>query len=380
MSLPCSRLVEGIEKKEQAKIERRRRIEEERKKRIFAPTRINGIDKEALERQIQEKKEFDEEEKKKEDLFTKQMFDMIDNANELERRLQEERRRQEMDLLKFREIYQQKKCSREYDLNDPDMMKKQTNQNYECNTLASIVTGKTYKDELDEKMRFQRQREEQRGWLEEQIQEKRELDRQKCEAQKCYEMNLLAREKRAMQLSMMEQQFKRRIEEATRQYNACLASEQANLRRLNRMKEKEDEKAEVHNAITGDFLTENPKLTFSSPLGPHKLIVTHFKGMTPQMKHDILETQKQQLLELQERRRQEEENNNKWDNLMMEMNRMASSMDRKLMHKKFEIARQLLDENEALAKEQRAQQEYIRRLFENETRDEFFEQFGNSAR
>lgn len=304
MNLPCSRLAEVIEGKERAKIERRRRIEEERKKRIFAPNRINGIDTEALEKQIREKTEFEEEERKREELYTRQMFEMINNANKLERKLQEERKRQEMDLLKYREMYQQKELSREFDLNDPAMMKKQSNPSYDCNILASVVTGKTYQDEEEERLRFQQQQEEQKAWLEEQMQEKRELHKQQREAQKCYEMNLLAREKRAVELSCLEQQFKRRIEEATRQYNACLASEQANLRRLNRIKEKEDEKAEVHNAITGDFLTENPLLTYSSPLGPSKLIVTHFKGMTPQMKKDILETQRQQLLELQERRRQ----------------------------------------------------------------------------
>ncbi|KAI5713112.1 hypothetical protein M8J75_013817 [Diaphorina citri] len=381
MNLPCERLFEVIQRKESAKIERKQRLEEERKKKIFnAKNRIIGIDKEALDKQIREKREMLEEERKKEELYNKQMLEMISNANKMERKLQEERRRQEADLLKYREIYQQRKDSREFDLNDPESKKKESNLSYECNTLHSVITGKTYKDEKEERMRLQKQREEQKAWLEEQMQEKRELERQKSEAQKCYEMNLLAREKRAMELSMMEQQFKRRIEEATRQYNLCLANEQANFRRLNKIKEKEDEKAEIYNAITGDFLTENPQLTFSSPLGPHKMIVTHFKGMTPQMKRDILETQKQQLEELQERRRQEEENNKKWDHLMIEMSRLANTEDRNLMKKKLDLAKQLREENETLATQQRFQQEYIRLLFENEARDEFFEQFENSAR
>ncbi|KAI5750299.1 hypothetical protein M8J76_014452 [Diaphorina citri] len=381
MNLPCERLFEVIQRKESAKIERKQRLEEERKKKIFnAKNRIIGIDKEALDKQIREKREMLEEERKKEELYNNQMLEMISNANKMERKLQEERRRQEADLLKYREIYQQRKDSREFDLNDPESKKKESNLSYECNTLHSVITGKTYKDEKEERMRLQKQREEQKAWLEEQMQEKRELERQKSEAQKCYEMNLLAREKRAMELSMMEQQFKRRIEEAIRQYNLCLANEQANFRRLNKIKEKEDEKAEIYNAITGDFLTENPQLTFSSPLGPHKMIVTHFKGMTPQMKRDILETQKQQLEELQERRRQEEENNKKWDHLMIEMSRLANTEDRNLMKKKLDLAKQLREENETLATQQRYQQEYIRLLFENEARDEFFEQFGNSAR
>ncbi|KAL1465112.1 hypothetical protein WDU94_004705 [Cyamophila willieti] len=381
MNLPCDRLYNIIEKKESSKIERKQRLAEERRNKILDErTRMFGIDKEALAKQVQEKKDMLQEEKKKEELYTKHMFDMIENANKMEKKLEDERRRQEHDLLKYRAMYQQKKDGREFDLNDPDKMKKQSNLSYDCNELSSILSGKTYKDEKEEKMRFQKQREEQRAWLQEQIQERREWEWQKMEAQKCYERNLLAREQRAADLAMMEQQFKRKIEEATREYNQCLANERANARRLNKIKQQEDEKAEVHNAITGDFLTENPQLSFTSPLGPHKLIVTHFKGMTPQMKRDILETQKQQLQELQERRKQDEDTNRKWDNLMMEMSRIANKEDRHLMRKKLELAKQLLEENAELAKQQKCQQDYYRQLFENETREEFFQQFGNSAR
>uniref|UniRef100_A0A8D8Z956 RIB43A-like with coiled-coils protein 1 n=1 Tax=Cacopsylla melanoneura TaxID=428564 RepID=A0A8D8Z956_9HEMI len=381
MDFQCERLYNIIEQKECSKIERKRRLEEERKKQILDErNRMFGIDKEALAKQVQEKKELLEEERKKDELYTKQMFNMIENANKMEKKLQDERRRQEHDLLTFRAIYQQKKDSREFDLNDPDKMKKQSNLSYDCNELSSILSGKTYKDEKEEKMRFQAQREEQRAWLQEQIQEKREWEGQKMEAQKCYERNLLAREQRAAELGMMEYQFKRKIEEATREYNQCLANERANAKRLNEMKEKEDEKAEVHNAITGDFLTENPQLSFTSPLGPHKLIVYHYKGMSPQMKANILETQKQQLQELQDKRKQEEETNRKWENLMMEMGRTANKEERNMMRKKLELEKQFLEDNAELAKQQKCQKEYYRQLFENEATEEYFQQFGNSAR
>lgn len=49
----------------------------------------------------------------------------------------------------------------------------------------------------------------------------------------------------------------------------------------------EDKMAEVYNAITGDFLTENPELGFNSALGPGKISTSRYKGLTPAMKQAI---------------------------------------------------------------------------------------------
>jgi len=60
----------------------------------------------------------------------------------------------------------------------------------------------------------------------------------------------------------------------------------------------EDKMAEVYNAITGDFLTENPELGFNSALGPGKISTSNYKGLTPAMKQAIYDEQANQRAEL----------------------------------------------------------------------------------
>lgn len=60
----------------------------------------------------------------------------------------------------------------------------------------------------------------------------------------------------------------------------------------------EDKMAEVYNSITGDFLTENPELGFNSALGPGKISVSLYKGLTPAMKQAIYDEQANQREEI----------------------------------------------------------------------------------
>lgn len=64
---------------------------------------------------------------------------------------------------------------------------------------------------------------------------------------------------------------------------------------------REDKLAEVHNAMTGDFLTENPEMGFQSALGPGKITVSLYKGLTPAMRQAIYAEQAKQREELKVR-------------------------------------------------------------------------------
>jgi len=61
---------------------------------------------------------------------------------------------------------------------------------------------------------------------------------------------------------------------------------------------REDKMAEVHNAMTGDFLTENPEIGFQSAMGPGKISTSLYKGLTPAMRQEIYEEQAKQRVEL----------------------------------------------------------------------------------
>lgn len=61
---------------------------------------------------------------------------------------------------------------------------------------------------------------------------------------------------------------------------------------------REDKMTEVYNAITGNFLTENPEPGFNSALGPGRIVKSLYKGLTPAMKQAIYDEQAKQREEL----------------------------------------------------------------------------------
>lgn len=64
---------------------------------------------------------------------------------------------------------------------------------------------------------------------------------------------------------------------------------------------REDKNAEIYNAMTGDFLTENPEIAFNSALGPGKINKLLYKGLTPAMKQAVYAEQATQREELKVR-------------------------------------------------------------------------------
>jgi hypothetical protein len=55
---------------------------------------------------------------------------------------------------------------------------------------------------------------------------------------------------------------------------------------MQQMRDLEDQRAEIYNAITSDFLTENPNLRASN-LGPGRINGAFYKGMTDAEKEEI---------------------------------------------------------------------------------------------
>jgi hypothetical protein len=114
-----------IDLKEQAAIERRRRLEKERQAKIFNNKhRLIGVDKQALEQQVQDKMFMEEMERKRHEAFA---HDMIRNDKIgvlLERRREHDLHELNRAMNEFRSLHQQPDARREWDLQDPDALKK----------------------------------------------------------------------------------------------------------------------------------------------------------------------------------------------------------------------------------------------------------------
>lgn len=110
-------VTELAEDKQARDIERRRRQEEDRKKRIFdVKWRTIGQDYQALQAQIDDKKRREEEEKARERAFEAEQLAADRKLMALEQENQRQKDEAKRQLLEFYKTKQQKSMRREYDL------------------------------------------------------------------------------------------------------------------------------------------------------------------------------------------------------------------------------------------------------------------------
>uniref|UniRef100_A0A8D2J114 RIB43A-like with coiled-coils protein 1 n=1 Tax=Varanus komodoensis TaxID=61221 RepID=A0A8D2J114_VARKO len=109
--------------KEAAAIEARRNREKQRQSRIFnARYRTMGVDVEGLKSQVEEQILRENAEKQRDDAFGKVQYDKI--AQMLEEEERQRKRQLEQAVVKFREEKQQPSMSREWDIHDPEVVRK----------------------------------------------------------------------------------------------------------------------------------------------------------------------------------------------------------------------------------------------------------------
>lgn len=77
-----------------------------------------------MQKQIEEKRKRDEEEKRIESIFQAERVRNDEIALALERKEREERRKLEQEVNEFRKNYQKREDRREFDLNDPNVIKR----------------------------------------------------------------------------------------------------------------------------------------------------------------------------------------------------------------------------------------------------------------
>ncbi|PSN32995.1 RIB43A-like with coiled-coils protein 1 [Blattella germanica] len=356
--------------KQAAAIERRRRFEEERKSRIFnARQRLIGVDLRALEVQIAERKAQEQDERRKDEAFHAQQVHDAQIAMQLERKMEEEKRQLNEDINTFRAVYQRPETRREFDLYDPDGLKKSLparllDDDPRCGPSSA---QKFEGEDLSSKDRLKAQRDQYRSWLEQQVAERRAAENDRKAAQKAYDEAIIARDQRACELDRMEQECRRRLQEANFRFNKALADEQSLQHRIEETKELEDKRAEIYNHLTGDLLTENPDVA-NSNFGSSRKIGYLYKGMTPEEREES-KRQAEARLEAQ------------WQEVINGIDRHAVLQERELMRRQRELNTKILEQNKQLSKDQKSQREYLERVvFTNEPTAAYYDQFNTTTR
>ncbi|CAF2799318.1 unnamed protein product [Rotaria sp. Silwood2] len=220
-----------LDLKETAAIERRRRAEKERQGRIFnAKYRQIGIDKEGLNQQIEDRNWLEELEQKRADAFAKDAIRNDKVAQLLERRQEYDERENNRALNEFRALHQQPFAQREWDLNDPDYLKKDmparvTDDDPRCG-VASLQ--KFQGEDLNSRARKKYQQEQLREWSRMQQEDHQRVQQQQQAADRLFDAKQNELDQRAMELQRAEEECRKAINESIKNYNDALVSLEEN--------------------------------------------------------------------------------------------------------------------------------------------------------
>ncbi|UJR27279.1 hypothetical protein I4U23_008574 [Adineta vaga] len=372
-----------IDLKEKAAIERRRRAEEERQGRIFnSKYRQIGIDKNTLDQQIQDRQWMEELEHKRASAFAKDAIRNDSIAQLLQRRQENDERENNRALNEFRALHQQPNAQREWDLNDPDFLKKDvparvSDDDPRCG-LASLQ--KFQGEDLNSNARAQYQKEQLREWSRMQQEDQRRAQQQQHAADQLFHAKQIELDQRAIELQRAEEQCRRDVNKSIRNYNDALFRESQERRALKKRQEDYDNYAEMTNMVTSDLLSENPDQAISQ-FGPHRVVPDRWKGMNEDQLRRVREEQQRQLEEKKRRDEEERQRDQEWDQRRIAEAKAGMIAEKQLERERRTNQHELYYDNQRLSNEQQNLKAYLDRVvYTNQPTAAYFTQFNTSSR
>lgn len=372
-----------VDMKESAAIERRRNRELQRQSRIFnARVRTIGIDLNALNEQVQDRTRREVEEERRHNAFAADMTRNDKITVLLQKRQEHDMRELNKAVNEFRQSYQQPYDRREFDLNDPDSLKKDkparvSDDDPRCG-LASLQ--KFVGEDLNGKAREKLQQEQAREWIKQQTNEKDQALANQKYADHLYDLKAREMDQRACELASAEADCRRAINMATKDMNQALARERKAKEDSDKQQEQDDNFTEISNSVFGDMLTENPDVA-QSAFGPHRVITDRWKGMSPAQLAEIRRIQQAQVEEKERLKQEEEEQEKDYNRLRLTQAKAGIIAERGIERKKKEIEKDQADENRRLAAEQRAKMDYLdKEVYTNPPTAAYFMQYNTTSR
>lgn len=372
-----------VDMKESAAIERRRNRELQRQSRIFnARVRTIGIDLNALNEQVQDRTRREVEEERRHNAFAADMTRNDKITVLLQKRQEHDMRELNKAVNEFRQSYQQPYDRREFDLNDPDSLKKDkparvSDDDPRCG-LASLQ--KFVGEDLNGKAREKLQQEQAREWIKQQTNEKDQALANQKYADHLYDLKAREMDQRACELASAEADCRRAINMATKDMNQALARERKAKEDSDKQQEQDDNFTEISNSVFGDMLTENPDVA-QSAFGPHRVITDRWKGMSPAQLAEIRRIQQAQVEEKERLKQEEEEQAKEYNRLRLTQAKAGIIAERGIERKKKEIEKDQADENRRLAAEQRAKMDYLdKEVYTNPPTAAYFMQYNTTSR
>nr|XP_060634116.1 RIB43A-like with coiled-coils protein 2 isoform X1 [Anolis sagrei ordinatus] len=368
---------------EAMRLQRRRCEELQRQGRLFdARARIIGIDTEALDAQIKDRRIREATQKACDAAIASEM-----KQNDKILCILDERQKRDAQILnkalnEFRQKYQHPETRREFDLTGPQVLKKDTPARLADSDPRCTISGlqKFMGEDLNSEKRWKFQQEQTREWLLEQHKDWQNALADKKYADDLHDQHRLELDKKILNLQRIDGETRRAICVANCDFNKALAAESKDKRLLEKQQEQEANVAEIANLLKGDFLSENPEQAISS-FGPGRVIVDRWKGMNQDQLKEIRDIQMQQVLEKLRLEEEERQRTAEWGRKRIQEARAEVLFERHQQRQNREIRRALDNSNMQLSQEQKARQRHLlEKVYTNFPSGQYYTQFNTTSR
>ncbi|XP_077122749.1 RIB43A-like with coiled-coils protein 2 [Ranitomeya variabilis] len=371
------------ERAEAAVLQRRRHAEQQRQSRVFdTRARTIGVDTEALDSQVHDKKIQKEIENKRQEAFDAQMVQNDQTLRLLDQRQKDDIRNLNAVINEFRLQYQKKEDRREYDLYDPLALKKDLPPRVSDDDPRCSVSGvqRLMGEDLTEKNRKKEQQNQLREWsFQQQHVWAKALEDQRF-AESLYDKTRLELDQKATELQKMEEQVKREMCIFTKEFNRAQAEESLERKKLQKQLEEEENSVEISNSTGGDLLSEDPAQA-ASAFGPHRVTTDRWKGMSPEQLKEVTGVQQLQIQEKMRLKEEERQREAEWDRRRAQEARAMVLLERQQKRQERELRKEQDHINLQLVQAHKAQKNYIdKEVFSNAPTDEYFDQFNTTSR
>lgn len=351
----------------------RQRQEQIRRGRIFNPKqRLIGIDKTALDQLVEEKQQknvFKQKEEIRFSLEQNRLNEMIDSQlNEAHA----EQQRIQCEMNEFRNRFQQKEQTREFDLNDPLHIRK----------MSASDSFRWLGLDPDCVHRKKMQQEQQKSWLNQQILEKMEAKMESSQVEIAMETCALNQEAQMQNNERTKQIHRQKNQLDTARFNQSLAQAQKQKRLEARRHEDEDNLAEIMNSLCSDMLTENKESgVYLSLFGGSRITTSMYRGMTDEQLHEIRSEQLQQIKDKQSNKAKQKENDLLFDENDKNRLKLFEIQEQEIQKKRNHLFSLQNSTNMHLQSHQKQRNHYLNKnVYKFTPTEDFFNQFNTTSR
>ena len=372
-----------LDDKERAVINRRRQLEEERKSRILnAKERVLGVDKPALDAQVTLRREMEISELQRDRMYDHYMEQTAKQLSMMEQQAEREKRAVSSEVNHFRQTYQAQNTRKEWDLNDPENLKRDIparigDEDPRCGPSS---LQKFAGEDLSRKDRVKAQNDQMKNWTRQQIEERAAMKAAEEAAERLYQARQQEINVRRKEMEQAEEETKAEMAQKVREFNQAQAEAKRRREEEEKWSEVNNNLEEIRNHLESDLLNENPDKAVSA-FGPHRVVPAEWKGMNEDQLNDIRHTQSAQLQAKAEQERRDKMEAEMWRLQEQQVARELLKRERAMDRLKRQQEREVAAIHQQQEREKKERYRHLEKeVYTNPPTEDYFNQFNTTSR